>query len=185
MSIRHAIYPLAILLILSLSVVSGSRADRVLSDAAKKDAVYRMYAEYKRDFPSVRDIAPDEALAGFTQGQIVFVDTRKPEEIAVSRLPGAITTEEFLAAPQAFGDKTVVVYCTISYRSGVFARDQADRSIEVVNLRGGILGWILEGGPVFDGQGRPTRRVHVYGDRWDYAPDGWESIKFSLWQQVF
>ncbi len=74
---------------------------------------------------------------------------------------------------------------TSSYRSGIFARDQAHRGIEVLNLKGGILAWILEGGQVNDAQGNPTRRVHVYGDKWDFAPSGWESVKFSFWEQMF
>ena len=49
----------------------------------------------------------------------------------------------------------------------------------------GILAWLLEGGPVYDESGQEVKRVHVYGDKWDFAPTGYESVKFSLWQQVF
>jgi sodium/bile acid cotransporter 7 len=105
--------------------------------------------------------------------------------MAVSTLPGAVPQDEFLLHRGRYTDRTVVAYCTISYRSGLFARDQVDKGIDVVNLRGGILAWILEGAPVYDPQGNPTRRVHVYGDQWDYAPAGWESVKFGLWERIF
>ena len=168
-----------------LLFVSFAHGVQVSADAAKKDAVYRMYREYKMDFPSVRDISPKEARRKFDQGGITFVDTRKPAEMTVSVLPGAITQDEFTKHPERFFGKTVVAYCTISYRSGIFARDQAPRGIEILNLKGGILAWILEGGQVNDAQGNPTRRVHVYGDKWDFAPSGWESVKFSFWEQMF
>ena len=141
-------------------------------------------ANTKGDFPSVRDIFPKEARERFDQGRVIFVDTRKPSEMAVSVLPGAITQDEFTKHPERLFGKTVVAYCTISYRSGIFAREEAERGIEVLNLKGGILAWILEGGQVNDAQGKPTRRVHVYGEKWDFAPSGWESVKFSFWEQM-
>ena len=156
-----------------------------MSDADKKKAVFRTYAGYKKDFPAVDDISPQQAMELLNQGAVVFVDTRKPEEMAVSRLPGAVSKQEFLDHPERYRDKTAVGYCTISYRSGVFAREMAQQGITLVNLRGGILAWILEGGPVIDENGKEVKRVHVFGDKWDYAPDGYESVKFSLWEQIF
>ena len=172
-------------LIVSLLFSSAVRGNPALSDSEKKDAVYRMYADYKKDFPAVQDIAPRQARAQFDQGKVLFVDTRKPEEMTVSMLPGAVSQAEFLKFRDRFADRTIVVYCTISYRSGLFAREMAAEGITVRNLQGGILAWILEGGPVYDARGNPTHRVHVFGDRWDYAPAGWESVKFSLLDRIF
>ena len=158
---------------------------REVSDVHKRKAVYRMYAEYKKDFPAVSDISPQQAMELLNQGAVVFVDTRRPEEIAVSMLPGAVSKQDFLSRHDQFKDKIVVGYCTISYRSGVFAREMAEQGIRVVNLQGGILAWILEGGVVYDQSGKAVKRVHVYADRWDYASAGYESIKFNLWEQIF
>ena len=159
--------------------------EKSISGDAKKEAVYRMYADYKKEFSKVRDISARQAMALLDQDAVVFVDTRKPEEMAVSMLPGAVSHRDFMNHRGRYADKTAIVYCTISYRSGVFALDQKARGIELVNLQGGILAWILEGGTVYDPQGKPTRRVHVYGDKWNYAPDGYESVTFSLWEQMF
>lgn len=159
--------------------------EKSLSDDAKRETVYRMYAGYKEDFPKVVDISPQQAMAMQDRGQVIFIDTRKPDEMAVSTLPGAVTREEFVFNRDRYAGKTAIAYCTISYRSGLFAQDMATIGRNVANLQGGILAWVLEGGTVYDPQGNPTRRVHVFGDKWGYAPDGYESVTFSLWEQMF
>jgi hypothetical protein len=61
----------------------------------------------------------------------------------------------------------------------------AKKGITIVNLQGGILAWILEGGEVYDKSGKKVKRVHVYSDKWNYAPAGYGIVKFSLWEQIF
>ena len=154
------------------------RGDRVRSNAEKRKIVYQMYTGYKQDFPEVRDISPQQAMELLKQEQVIFVDTRKPAEMDVSILPDAVSEQDFLSHLEQYRDKTVVSYCTISYRSGKFADRLAKKGITVLNLQGGILAWTLEGGRVYDLGGKEVKRIHVYGDRWDYAPAGYESIKF-------
>ena len=162
-----------------------ARSGRNLSDAERKEVVYKTYQGYKEEFPEVRDISPLQAMELLDQDQVVFVDTRKPEEMAVSMLPSAVSEKDFLDHPERHEGKAVIGYCTISYRSGKFASKIAEQGITVINLQGGILAWTLEGGKVYDQNGKEVRRVHVYGDRWDYAPSGYESVKFGLLQQIF
>jgi sodium/bile acid cotransporter 7 len=102
----------------------------------------------------------------------------------VSMLPKAVTKEDFLRDPDKYKDKTVVVYCTISYRSGEFAEEMAEMRVTVVNLIGGLLAWVLEGGKVYDAHGE-TKRIHVYGEDWDYPPEGYESVKFGFFEKHF
>ena len=161
------------------------RGDRVRSNAEKRKIVYQMYTEYKQDFPDVRDISPQQAMQLLNQKQVIFVDTRKPAETAVSMLPGAVSEQDFLNHLEQYRDKTAVAYCTISYRSGKFASRMAAKGIALLNLRGGILAWTLEGGRVYDPSGKAVKRIHVYGDTWDYAPADYESVKFSLIEQLF
>ena len=177
---------LQICVLIALLCFAGiARADREMSDAQKKETVYRMYAGYKKDFPNVRDISPPQAMNLLNQGSVVFVDTRKPAEMAVSMLPAAVSRQYFLSHINQYKDKTIVAYCTISYRSGVFVRDLAKEGITVLNLQAGILAWLLEGGKVYDQNEEEVKRVHVYGDKWDYAPAGYETVKFSLWERMF
>jgi sodium/bile acid cotransporter 7 len=169
-----------------LSLPAGTAAEPGLSDAQKLQTVYRMYyQEYKAEFQTVRDVVPQEAMEWLARGQVVFVDTRKPAERQVSMLPASVSKAQFLQSPQMYTDKKVVGYCTISYRSGLFAKEMAEKGVTVYNLAGGILAWTLEGGKIYDPSGNETRRLHVYGDKWDYAPEGFETVKFSLWEQLF
>lgn len=158
--------------------------DGTMSDTRKKEIVYEMYAGYKKKFPGVKDVSPPEAMAMMKQGGIVFVDTRKPEEMEVSMLPGAITESAFRKEPEKYAGKMMVAYCTISYRSGLFAQEMTKKGIPVINLSGGLLAWVLEGGNVYDADGE-TNRIHVYGKKWNYPPAGYESVMFGLLDQVF
>lgn len=169
----------------TVMTTGSAMGDNSLSDAKKKEIVYAMYADYKKDFPSVRDISPQQGMELLRKDGVVFVDTRKPAEMKVSMLPHAITRNEFLSHPEKYTGKTVVGYCTVSYRSGVFAREMDEKGISVRNLEGGILAWTLEGGKVYDENGEETNRIHVYGKKWNVAPAGYEAVMFSLWEQMF
>lgn len=155
-----------------------------LSNARKKEIVYAMYADYKKEFPGVVDVEPSQAMQLLEEDRVVFIDTRKPAEMDVSQLPTAVSKDRFLADIDRYRGKILIGYCTISYRSGIFAREMAERGIQIRNLKGGILAWTLEGGTVYH-DGTPVQRIHVYGDQWDYAPRGYEAVKFSLWEQLF
>ena len=47
--------------------------------------------------------------------------------------------------------------------------------VEIRNLEGSLLSWTHAGGELVDDAG-PTERLHVYGKRWDLAPEGIETI---------
>ena len=174
---------IGVICLFSLMQTLPTAAKRELTDREKRDRVYAMYAQYKQSFPEVQDIMPSEAKDLMQNGRIQFVDTRRPEERAVSMLPGAISQAEFLKAPQRYAGATVIVYCTISYRSGLFAEDLSAKGITVYNLAGGLLAWVLEGGTVENANGE-TRQIHVYGDKWNYPPKGYTSHTFNFIQQL-
>lgn len=155
------------------------------TDGSKKEIVYQMYADYKRkDFPTVKDILPQRAMELMQLRQVVFVDTRKAAEMKVSMLPNALTEAKFLQDPLKYKDLTVIGYCTIGYRSGLFASEMEIKGITVHNLAGGIVAWVLEGGRVFDANGE-TKRIHVYGKKWNYLPDGYEPVMFGFLEKYF
>ena len=64
-------------LISFLYLPNTTLADSEISDAKKKEAVYRMYAGCKKDFPAIKDISPRQAMKRLNQGKVVFVDTRR------------------------------------------------------------------------------------------------------------
>ena len=152
-------------------------------DHANKKAVHRMYNQYKREFPHVQEISVSDAMRLYKDGKAVFVDLRTPPEMTISALPGAISRDEYLKKPEEFTGKKVIVYCTISYRSGLFAREMAEKGVTLYNLAGGLLAWVHEGGKVYDAGGE-TKRIHVYGEKWNYPPTGYEAIKFGFFERL-
>lgn len=99
----------------------------------------------------------------------MLLDVRTEEEFAVSHLRGAVRVEperrsfESLAIDR---DATVVVYCSVGYRSAAIVDAlRASGVADVRNLRGGIFAWANEGRPVFN-NGRPAMTVHPYGRVW-------------------
>jgi len=146
-----------------------------LSDAAKRQKIESLYNGYKTKFPDVLDLSPRQAMNLIADHKAVFIDIRKPEEQQISMLPGAITENEFLENFKSYQDHVKIAYCTISYRSGTFAEHFQKDGIPVYNLRGGILGWVHEGGKVYDQTGE-THRLHVYGQEWNLAPEDYEAL---------
>ena len=146
-------------------------------------AVLAMYAKYRQNFPEVPDIEAAVAMRLYSEGKLQFIDVREPEEIQTATLPGAIDKQTFLRDKTAFSTKILVAFCTIGYRSGVFAREMAQAGLPVTNLAGGILAWVAEGGKVYDQHGE-TRRLHVYGPKWDLAPAEFITRQFGLFKRL-
>eukprot|EP00959_Pyramimonas_sp_CCMP1952_P095098 1988817-Pyramimonas_sp.AAC.1 len=110
-------------------------------------------------------------------------DVRTPVEQDVSIIPTAIRKEVFEKTRDHYQDYTIVAYCTIGYRSGVYVKGLQDKhgcqgvgGLKALNFRGSILDWSLEGYPLVDGKtGKDTKRVHVYGETWNLVGDGYQA----------
>ena len=152
--------------------VYGSAA---LSDSERLQRIMAMYANYHQDFAGVQEIDASTAIELVGDPEVVFVDVRDPEEQAVSMIPGAVTSEVFLAAPERYRSQRIIGYCTISYRSGKLADKMTRRGITIVNLKGGLLAWVHAGGSLVRGY-KPVKQLHVYGRKWDLAPSGIETV---------
>ena len=96
----------------------------------------------------------------------VLVDVRAPEEVAVSMIPGAITQQQFEKSSQRFRDGTVIVYCTIGYRSGQYASKLIEQGFTAKNFKGSILAWCEANQPLVTPQGVATNRVHTYSSKY-------------------
>lgn len=166
---------MGIVLLASPLATSPLFASDGLDDAGKFREVMAMYAEYRSEFSGIEEIEAVEALTLVGDPGVVFVDVREPEEQAVSMIPGALTSEVFLADTERYRDQRIIVYCTISYRSGKLAAKMARKDIKVINLEGGLLAWVHAGGPLVRGY-RPVNELHVYGHKWDLAPSGVETF---------
>lgn len=172
------------IILVSLILIPTILFSAELNDSDKKRIVYQMYSEYSKEFPSVKVLTPKKAMDLAESGKLVVVDVRDNREIDVSIIPGAITQKKFLSQADKYKNKTIMAYCTIGYRSGIFAREMQKKGIDVFNLKGGILAWTLEGGKVTDSNGI-VRRIHVYGEKWKYAPKGYEAVVFGFFEKIF
>ena len=127
----------------------------------------------RKRFPEVRQLPTRELaawLADTNRPQPVLLDVRQADEFAVSHLAGARQV-----APDAKADalkalvatnQTVVVYCSVGYRSSELARRLMKNGItNVFNLEGSIFQWANEG-RALAGTNGPAAKVHPYNDRW-------------------
>jgi rhodanese-related sulfurtransferase len=158
-------------------------------------AILKKFASY--NLPKVQVISPRGLVQKMSQARekVVLVDTRSDPEIAVSRLPGAISSVEFeriVSAGELSPDtiECICCYCTLGVRSAKFVARLASERPElahcIYNLPGSILRWVWEGGTdgeeygrLEDSNGEVTRTVHVFGSAWDLLPDGYKSITFG------
>ena len=108
--------------------------------------------------------------------RIILFDTREPDEYAQSHLLGALrvapdaSASAILAQYRALmADATVVVYCSVGWRSGLVVQAirraaQEAPAKAVFNLRGGIFRWHAEGRPLEFGPG--ASGVHPFSRDW-------------------
>lgn len=102
--------------------------------------------------------------------KLVLLDSREAAEYRVSHLDGAIEVgyEDFdmRSVEQIPKADTIVVYCSVGYRSGkISERLRKAGYSNVYNLEGGIFDWVNRGLPLVDSAG-PTERIHCYNRFW-------------------
>ncbi len=166
----------AVLCLIAAMTGCGAPPAGVRSDAEKRAQIEAMYVEYRRSFPEVPEIAVGELTHFMETGDAVLVDVRTEDERRISGIPDAISQSEFEDNEDAYADKTIVTYCTIGYRSGVYAVTLREKGLDARNLRGSILSWVHEGRALVDPEGAETKRVHVYGPEWELLPEGYTAI---------
>ena len=146
-----------------------------IADTRKRGKIEKLYMHYQKKFPEVQDVSPRKAIELTSTGKVVFIDVRETKEQSVSQLSGAITADFYLENQQRYSNYIKIAYCTIGYRSGIFAQESGQRGIPIYNLRGGVLAWVHDGGKVYKGTGE-TKRIHVYSKEWDLVPDNFEAV---------
>lgn len=143
-----------------------------LGNDEKITEINRQFEEYKESFLDVTNISPSHVS---NISDAIFLDVREDDEYEVSMIPGAITLKEFSKNEDFYKDKTVVVYCTIGYRSGLFTKELMDKGFRAYNLKGGVLLW-SHAMKDFLKDGVVTKKVHVYGRNWDLLNASYEAV---------
>jgi len=105
------------------------------------------------------------------QDEVYIIDTRELEEYKISHIPSAhyasysdFDIEPYLDLPR---DTTLVVYCSIGYRSEKIGEQLQEAGFtKVFNLYGSLFEWANQGYPMVDQAGEPTSTVHTYNKQW-------------------
>jgi rhodanese-related sulfurtransferase len=140
--------------------VPASRAHCQNSDFDKKVANMLSF--------TVKTISPSDLKR---QSNVVVLDARERSEYDVSHLPNAVfigyNSFEKKALDTIQKDRTIVVYCSIGYRSEKMGEKLTKLGYtKVFNLYGSIFEWLNQGYPVVDKNGQPTKKVHTYNKAW-------------------
>ncbi len=145
------------------------------SDEDSRLRIEAIYEQSRASFPGVPELTVDELRSLQSKEKVLLVDVRTPAEQAVSMIPGAISAREFQDNRQSYEGATIVPYCTVGHRSGLFAQDLHAAGMNVFNLKGAILAWTHGGGELIDAEG-PTRRVHVHGRKFALVSAAYEPV---------
>lgn len=105
------------------------------------------------------------------QDEVVIFDTRSREEYEISRIPEArfLGYNEFQPErlDQVPKDTTIVLYCSVGYRSEKIGERLRRLGYEkVYNLYGSIFEWVNRGYPIVNPDGLTTEQLHTYNKDW-------------------
>lgn len=123
---------------------------------------------YKKTVPLVN---VNQLSSELPADSLVLLDTRAESEYKVSHLQGAIWTgyEEFdsLQVAHLSKDTTIVVYCSVGYRSERIGEKLQEMGFtDVYNLYGGIFEWANQEKALVDSTEVITRQVHGFSKAW-------------------
>jgi rhodanese-related sulfurtransferase len=175
-------------------IFSGLASALLLACGGKPDigTLQTVQDDIVQALPTVRHISADklEALIDNDNDELLILDTRPRAEYNVSRIKGALQLDpdmnpEYLSAnigSAALG-KTVIVYCSVGWRSSRAAKRLnqsliASGATSVANLEGGLFGWHNESRPVVNSSGLTTL-IHPYDDKWGTLLERKETIAYS------
>jgi rhodanese-related sulfurtransferase len=147
-----------------------------MTNVEKRERVGDLYGGFKALlFPHLPDLTVTELARLRKSTRVVLVDVRASREQDVSMLPGALKASEFERQESLYVGTTVVGYCTIGLRSGLYVRKLLARGWQAFNLAGSVLAWTHDGRDLVSGP-CATRKVHVYKPEWSLEADGYEAV---------
>jgi rhodanese-related sulfurtransferase len=141
---------------------TAQKPSGMVRDQAFDKTIYSML-----DF-NVKPISVKEASK---MKEAVFLDAREYEEYSISHIPGAIHIGfdhwEKSSVKNIDKEKTLVVYCSVGYRSEKIGKKLQDLGYnQVFNLYGSIFEWANEGLPLVTNDGSGTTQIHTYDRNW-------------------
>ena len=126
---------------------------------------------------SVSEVLPNEIS---NETNMIFLDAREKEEYQVSHIKDArwigydtFKTKNIEDIPK---DQSIVVYCTVGYRSEkITEKLQKMGYSNVSNLYGGIFEWVHQDNEVFNDTSK-TKKIHTYNKDWSQWLNNGEKV---------
>lgn len=115
----------------------------------------------------VKNILPEDIHSNF-----ILLDTREEKEYAVSHIETATYAGyddiNIKALVKDLDPRdTIVVYCSVGYRSGKIGEKlQKEGFQNVYNLKGGLFRWANEERKLVNEEGIVTKKVHGFNEKW-------------------
>ena len=149
--------------IITLLTLVGSPTNSWADAAERLDQlVNQMMAEH----PELEQINTQQA--NDLASSVTFIDVRRAEEYAVSRLPGAVhltSAEDIAAYAKQHPNQKLVLYCSVGRRSLDMAARLSKQNVAVTNYAGSLFAWANQSLPLENDQGATTE-VHPYNWFW-------------------
>ncbi len=154
---------LSVLILLASSCHAQPPANRAHSQNPKFDKTIANWLSF-----SVKTVSPDDVKR---MPDVLLLDARERAEYDVSHIPSAVFVGyndfEKKTLTNVPKDKSIVVYCSIGYRSEKIGEKlQKMGYTKVYNLYGSIFEWVNGGNQVVDNQGNTTKKVHTFNKSW-------------------
>ncbi len=141
----------------------------------KRKILEEMYSHARWKFPDVLEISAEDLMRRLEFEDLVLIDVRQEVEQSISMIPGAISAQQFEQDWAQYSGRTLVPYCTIGGRSGVYSQKLQAQGWRVLNFKGLILAWTLAGGELECSAG-PTNKVHTNSAKFDLLGDEYEAV---------
>lgn len=166
----------------------------------RKEEVLNAVKNYSQMFPSVELLSSDDLLMMLKDNEKckpILVDVRSQAEINISRIPGAITKEDFekrIKTETKLKTSTIVPYCTIGYRSGEYGTKLKNEGFQNVYNGDGIISYTYSADPTNSNgclvyESKPgvfiqTNKVHVFSDQFNLVSEHYEPVTFTWFQMI-
>ncbi len=143
--------------------------------ASKWDNIQK---KIRKTFPTVKHISTGELqewLHNKKAAKPLILDRRDTEEYYVSHLPGAFLVANEGEALEIIAnerkERSIVIYCSVGYRSSELANKLQERGFtEVYNLEGSMFKWANEGRQIYQEDQR-VNTVHPFNSKWKQLLD--------------
>ena len=107
---------------------------------------------WNRSAPTHKELNPKELEILMSQGKVLVVDVREPNEYAAGHIPGSVNypLSQFNPAnvPHEAGKQTILSCAAGSRSAAALAKCAAAQSAIDTHLRGGFSAWASSGMPV-------------------------------------